>query len=198
MQDSTHDNGHKPPQTAPLETKPAFDGSRTVAEIAETLPGVAGVALGKQSIKDAGRRMAQIRGLKPGSSSIRSTFMIEEILTRLTDGETITSITCDPHMPAPRTLWGWCDRDEKLAADIASAQARGQRVLADLRLNIAAGGEFSTGDARRDEILIKAINSNLAQRNRAEFGDRIAVDQTVSVAPVMLPIIPRLEDFDND
>lgn len=179
----------KPPQTAPLPTKPTLNGSLSVADLVETNPIVA-ATLGKQTIKDAGRRLAQIRGLKPGSSSKRTPQVIDELLTRLNNGETITSITLDEHMPAPQTLWNWCDADEKLDNAIKRAQSMGQRTLADLRLNIAAGGEFSTGDARRDEILIKAINSNIAQRNRAEFGERIAVDQTVSVAPVMLaPIV---------
>lgn len=173
-----------PPLTPPA-TIDGADGTRTIGEIVADGPGNPVLKLGKQSIKDAGRRLAQIHGLKPGSSSIRSKEMIEEMLTRLNNGETITSILCDVHMPAPRTLWNWCDADEGLSNAIKKAQAQGQRALADIRMDIAAGGTFSTGDARRDDLLIKAINANIGQRNRAEFGERVQVDhQRVNV---MLP-----------
>jgi hypothetical protein len=173
------------------------DGTRTIGEIAANGRGNPLLVLGKRTIKDAGRRMAQIRGLKPGSTSIRTVEMIEEILTRLNDGETMTSILCDSHMPAPQTLWNWCDADQELSASIAKAQAQGQRALADLRMNIAMGGEFSTGDIRRDAELIKAINANIAQRNRAEFGEQKAISISTNM-PVMLAPIPGLPDLDAE
>ncbi len=169
---------HSDPPLQPAPALAGADGTRSIAEIAEAHPGVPMVKLGKETIKDAGRRLAQIQGLKPGSSSIRSPEMIEEILTRLSIGETLTSITCDTTMPAISTLWGWCDKDEDLANAIKRAQAKGQRTLADLRLDIAAGGTFSTGDRARDELLIKAINANIAQRNRAEFGEKLQVEHS--------------------
>lgn len=176
------------------------DGTRSIAEITAEHAGVPMIKLGKQAIKDAGRRMAQIQGLKPGGSSIKTPETIAEILRRLLMGETVTSICCDVHMPATSTLWVWCRDDEKLEADIKWAQSMGQRTLADLRLDIAAGGTFSTGDTRRDELLIRAINANVAQRNRAEFGERVSVDTTHRVAPVMLPAIafPVVRTLDHD
>lgn len=192
MKENPPENAPEPSETearAKIMASLDLDGSQSIGDIVEKHPGLAAVTLGKRAIKDAGRRLAQIQGLKPGGSSIRTPEMIKELLDRLVIGETITSITCDAHMPAVSTLWNWCEADDKLDAAIKRAQAHGQRTLADLRLNIAAGGEFSTGDVRRDAELIKAINANIAQRNRAEFGERIAIDTTVSVAPVMLPTI---------
>jgi hypothetical protein len=132
--------------------------------------------LGKVIIKDIGARYRQIVGLKPGSSSIRTDEMIEEILERLIMGESMASILISEHLPAPRTMWNWCRDDEKLDQDIKWAQAMGQRMLKDITPDIAAGGVFSTGDARRDELLIKVIEKNASQRNRAEFGERVQVD----------------------
>lgn len=168
------------PSTPPkrdVATLQATDGTKTVAEIVEAHAGVPMIALGKETIFDIGKRLAQISGLKPGRSSIRTPEMIDEILERLANGQTLTTITSDPHMPAHSTFWYWCDADADLASKVKAAQAVGQRVLADARLDIAAGGLFSTGDARRDEMLVKAINANIAQRNRSEFGEKVQVDQ---------------------
>lgn len=169
-------NTGMPDFTDRTEPTISFDGSQTVEELNEAHPSVPMIAKGKLAIKDIGKRLAQIRGLKPGSTSIRTDEMIEEILTRLTDGETLTSILCDEHMPAKRTLDNWCDRDMELDHSIMKAQAKGQRTLADIRLDIAQGGQFSTQDVRRDDLLIKAINANISQRNRAEFGEKVQVD----------------------
>lgn len=178
----------------------AFDGTQSIEEIVEAHPGVPMIAKGKLAIQDIGRRMAQMRGLKPGSTSIRTVEMIDEILERLTDGETLTSILLDDHMPARRTLDGWCDKDEELGTAIVKAMASGQHVLADIRLDIAQRGIFSTQDARYDEMLIKAINANIAQRNRRDFGEHKHVDMTVSTPTVMLaPLdLPEIDDSEFD
>ena len=155
--------------TAPLS------GALTVAEIVKDNP-IKLAQLGKTAIADLGARLRQIAALKPGGSSIRTNEMIDSMMDRLMAGETMTSILTDPLMPGVSTFWGWCKRDADLDRRVKEAQAIGQRTLADMRMNIAAGGEFSTGDPRRDELLIKAINANIAQRNRPEFGERQQID----------------------
>ena len=156
-------------------SNPPLTGTFTVAEIVTDNP-IALARMGKTAIKDLGARLRQIASLKPGSSSIRTVEMIDEMVERLMGGETMTSISTDPRMPASSTVWTWCQADADLDNRLKQAQAIGQRTLADIRLNIAAGGECSTGDARRDELLIKAINANIAQRNRVEFGERQQID----------------------
>lgn len=150
-------------------------GALTVAEIVQNNP-LKMAQMGKTCIADLGARLRQIAALKPGGSSIRTVEMIDSLLDRLMSGETITSILTDPAMPGVSTFWGWCQKDSDLDRRVKEAQAIGQRTLADMRMNIAAGGEFSTGDPRRDELLIKAINANIAQRNRQEFGERQQID----------------------
>ncbi|RYF36136.1 MAG: hypothetical protein EOO38_28105, partial [Cytophagaceae bacterium] len=110
------DNFSKPCQPHPPLA--GANGTQSIAELTAEHPGVPMIKLGKQAIKDAGQRMAQIQGLKPGGSSIRTAEIIEEMLRRLLIGETVTSICCDVHMPASSTLWLWCRDDEKLEADI--------------------------------------------------------------------------------
>ncbi|MDF0540754.1 hypothetical protein PX699_00225 [Sphingobium sp. H39-3-25] len=167
-----------------MEDDTTLNGSLTVAEIVSANP-LKLAAIGKTAIQDLGSRLRQMAALKPGSSSIRTSVMIDEIIERLMGGETMTSITTDPRMPSSSTIWNWCKGDAALDRDVKEAQAIGQRALADMRMNIAMGGEFSTGDARRDELLIKAINANIAQRNRPEFGERQQVDVRQAVQYVL-------------
>lgn len=161
-----------PPKDAPS----VLDGSLSVEELSRMTGTRDVLVMGKATIKDAGAKLRQIIGLKPGSTSIRTPEMIDEIVDRLMFGESLVSITADPRMPAHSTLWNWRDADPALDDRIRKAQARGAHMLVDIKLDIAQGGFFSTGDARRDEIYIKAIDKNVSLRNRAEFGERVQVD----------------------
>ncbi len=114
-----------------------------------------------------------------GAPTVRTEAIIQDILERLSCGETLTSITADAEMPAHSTLYLWTNADPELDQAIARASAYGQRVLMDATLDIAAGGRFSTQDPRRDELLIKAITTIAAKRNRADFGDKLTVDQRI-------------------
>lgn len=189
------DTPHKHPKSVE-----GLDGSLTIAEIVPSLSSNAQMVLGKQSIKDIGARYRQIIGLKPGSSSIRTVEMIEEMVERLILGESMTSILVSPHMPAPRTIWGWCRDDPALDEEVKWATAMGQRLLKDVTTDIAAGGIFSTGDARRDELLIKVIEKNASQRNRREFGDRVQVDHKSVVVnlPQWSTEVSSKQDADED
>ncbi|MBD8734908.1 terminase small subunit-like protein [Sphingomonas sp. CFBP 13706] len=176
-----------------MDEKPAFDGTRTFAEISAESIGTGNgrdlQTLGRQTVTDMATRLRMLHNLKPGSSSIRTPAMIDEILDRLKSGQSVTVICLDDHMPAHSTFYNWCDKDDWLDEQRIRAQAIGQRTLADLRIMIAQGGDWSTGDRQRDELLIKAINTNIAQRNRTEFGEQSRVEVTHSIAPVVLPMI---------
>jgi hypothetical protein len=151
-----------------------FDGTRRIDEI--EMNDLRAVTLGKHNIQDIGRRLAQIRGLKPGGESIRTEAMIDEIIERLRNGETQLSICLDPHMPANSTVWNWREKDEILDARIRKAQAQGQHTLRDATIMIAMRGELSTNDVHRDALLIRTIEKNIQQRNRPEFGDKVEVE----------------------
>ncbi|MEK7454721.1 MAG: hypothetical protein AABZ76_07335 [Pseudomonadota bacterium] len=161
-----------PPKDAPS----VLDGSLSIEELSQMNSGRDLLVMGKATIKDAGAKLRQIMGLKPGSSSIRTPEMIDEIVDRLLFGESLTSINTDPRMPAVGTLWNWRDADPALDDRIRKAQQRGAHMLVDIKPDIAQGGIFSTGDARRDELYVKVIDKNVSLRNRAEFGERVQVD----------------------
>lgn len=177
-----------------------LDGSLSIGEMLPDPSAIDGRKLGKQMIKDIGARYRQIQGLKPGSTSIRTPEAIEEIIERLKMGETLSSILLDYHLPKTSTFWNWCQADDVLNDRVKEAQAIGQRALKDLVLDIAAGGSFSTGDTRRDELLIKAIDRNASQRNRGEFGEQSKVSVEHHIPTVVLPTIalPSSQEHSDD
>lgn len=179
--------------------KPALTGTRTVAEIVQDDPQHI-ATYGKQSIEDIGMRVAQISGLKPGSSSIRTKAMINEILERLIMGQSLTAISFLKHMPARSTLAYWMRDDPVLRDDIRWAESEGQEVLADIRTNIAMKGIFASQDPRYDEMLIRAINVNIGQRNRARFGERQSVTVEHTLPSVVLPgiALPSANGIEDD
>lgn len=88
-------------------------------------------------------------------------------------GDALASIMSDTHMPSIRAFYNWCRNDDALNDEYRWAQALGQRTLKDFTYDIAMGGIYNTGDVRRDELLIKVMDKNASQRNRAEFGYRV-------------------------
>lgn len=143
----------------------------------------------KRLVKDLGAHLRQIAALKVGSATIRTPEKIAAIIERLCSGETLLSITMDPMMPGHSTLYDWIDADPELDAAVQRAREIGAHIMFDAKTDVAMGGALSTGDRQRDELLIKVLDQAATKRNRAAFQDRVAVDATHSIAPVVLPAI---------
>ncbi|SEJ87288.1 hypothetical protein SAMN05518849_11668 [Sphingobium sp. AP50] len=164
-----------------------LDGTLTVEELSAIKAADQVSVMGKQTIRDIGARARQIAGLKPGSKTIRTPELIDEIVDRLRYGEALASIASDPTMPAYTTIWNWREADPDLDSLIRRSEAVGQHFLVDIQQDIALAGVFSTGDRLRDEFLNRTIDKNVGRRNRAEFGERVQVDQS--------PVVINLPDW---
>ncbi len=96
------------------------------------------------------------------------------------------------------TLTAKCKRDDafneryKLALESAYVS-----IAEDIRMVTRGVPGYSTGDVRRDELVAKydlALARSLANRI---FGERVSIDQTVTLAPVILPSIAMPDDDDD-
>lgn len=63
--------------------------------------------------------------------------VIEELLEKLTAGQSLTAICADKRMPARRTVYDWIDNDDDFSARFHASRARGVHALADECLTIA-------------------------------------------------------------
>lgn len=131
---------------------------------------------GRTAIADIG---AELRKPKLGAPTIRSEMVDSEIFERLVGGESLLSITYDDRMPSWITVNNWRLADQAFNEAVTRGMMIGQHVLMDVVQDIARGGRFSTGSTERDKLLIATIMNVASKRNRAEFGDKLQVDQRV-------------------
>lgn len=76
-------------------------------------------------------------GRPPGSGSKYTLALADEIVTRLSAGETLRAICRDVHMPSWRAIYDWLEAHPDFAARIAIARDLGYDAIAEEALHIA-------------------------------------------------------------
>ena len=96
-----------------------------------------------------------------GRPSIRTDEMIEEIIDRVSDGETMTAICQDDHLPTRRAIHKWRRKDQKLDAEMFTAELRGIMVHADIAANVQLkiANDEMTCDAKKLQAMVTAANN---------------------------------------
>lgn len=121
--------------------------------------------------------------------------MIEEILRRVTDGESVVALCKEPHLPHRQTWYEWVRGDEKLADQYRIAQeARAELLFEELDeiANNASNDWMRSNDpdneawrVNKDHIMRSRLRwDNLRwkmQRLDRRYGDRQAVDLNANV-----------------
>ena len=96
-----------------------------------------------------------------------------EIVDRITEGETLADICRDDHMPGYRTVFDWEERHEDFSANITRARKYGYDQIANGTRRVARGDHGSTGDVQRDKLIIDTDLKLLAKWDK-RYGDKIA------------------------
>jgi hypothetical protein len=100
--------------------------------------------------------------------SIRTEDIINEILERVSTGETLTSICQDFHMPTLRALLKWCVRDNVLDDRMHRARIRGTLIQADEAVDAqraVINGSIAKDDPKRLQAIVTAANNMGHQAN---------------------------------
>lgn len=63
--------------------------------------------------------------------TIKSDVVVEEVINRLSVGETLTAICADDHLPSIRSFQMWCAADSELDDQVHRARIRGTLIQAD-------------------------------------------------------------------
>ena len=121
--------------------------------------------------------------------------LLPEICARLAQGETLSAICRDPHMPDRVTVYSWANADPVVSERIAQARAVGFDAIADECLEIAntpvVGEEVTTKpdgsqEVKRGDMLghrklqIETRLKLLAKWDPKRYGERQAVEHSVS------------------
>ena len=113
-------------------------------------------------------------GQPPGTGSIYTDELAERILSRMADGETVTSICADPDYPTFRTINRWAENVAESSEFFVSGYARAKRYqarfFAEQTLDIADSATPET--ARTCDLKIRARQWWARARLPAEFGDQ--------------------------
>lgn len=131
-----------------------------------------------------------------GRPSTRTQAIDDEIIERLSCGETLRSICRDAHMPAWQTVYLWKRTDEDFAERFARARDDGHDAIAEQALEIAdtpVTGERVEEDDKgvkvvREDMLghrklqVETRLKLLAKWNPTKYGDRQQVDMTTKKA----------------
>ena len=80
--------------------------------------------------------------------------VIEEVLERIGNGETLVSIFEDNHLPSRIAFWHWCNADKELDDLVFRAIRRGKLVHADIAAN--AQMKIMAGDHDDDPKTLQA------------------------------------------
>lgn len=99
---------------------------------------------------------------------------IEEMLRRMGEGETITSIAADPRMPSVATMWRWEEAQDELGEKITRARERGYVTRAEKAVEKAQ----SADDPAKGRLAFDADRWFLGKMCPKRFGDKQAIEHS--------------------
>ena len=103
---------------------------------------------------------------------------IEEMLSRMAEGETITSIAADPRMPGYTTIWRWENAGDNLAGRITRAREMGFVARAEKAVERAQ----SAADPVKGRLAFDADRWFLGKMCPKRFGEKQAIEHSGEVS----------------
>lgn len=142
----------------------------------------------------------QKRGNKGTPPDIKAQ-MIEEILTRISNGEPLRQICRDEKMPGWVTVYSWIDSDPNFAERFARARDKGEDAIAQECLDIAdnasndwmeyydkegesLGWKLNGDHVQRSKLRIETRLKLLAKWNPKKWGEKLAVGGAADLPPI--------------
>lgn len=124
-----------------------------------------------------------------GRPSIRTPQIDEEIIDRLSEGETLRSICRDDEMPGWRTVYRWMDEDVEFSARIACAREVGYDAIGEQALDIAddsahdtklteRGVACDTEWVARSKLRVETRLKLLAKWSPKKYGEKSSMEVT--------------------
>lgn len=109
-----------------------------------------------------------------GRPSVFSQRILDKIVAALSEGTPLAHVCRQPGMPAARTVSDWIERHPEVSAAIARARDAGEDVIAANLRDVARGNKRkgSTGDVRRDKLIVWTDLQLLSKWNPKKYGDR--------------------------
>lgn len=129
--------------------------------------------------------------------------MFNEICDRISEGESMSEICCDLHLPHRLTVLRWLREDEASNGPLRNSYAQAKEAYADLMAekirveseterptesvsNSAKMGPMVTksDNVQRSKLIVEALKWTMAKTAPKKWGDRIAVEHSGSVQQI--------------
>lgn len=125
---------------------------------------------------------------RPGQPTKRTPELIQEICLDMACGDSLLVVCQRPDMPGYSTVMRWCQNDDTLLETFDRAREMTAYTIDEVNELIARKiAPFSTGDFRRDELLVSINNQRKRHLNKKRFTEKVQVEH--SVQPVF--VMPR-------
>lgn len=97
------------------------------------------------------------------------------IIDQIEDGVPLKQICRQEGMPCARTVWYWMENNPEIAARVKQAREDGWDAIAYRCREIARGrpGSDSTGDVKRDKLIVETDLKLLAKWDPKRYGDKL-------------------------
>lgn len=116
-------------------------------------------------------------------ATLRTPEIVDDVLERISKGETLASICRTPGYPATRTFYDWVEADADLSARFARARKVGFDAIADETMAIAdlppaysqseGGSRIDAGDIQHRKLQIETRLKLLAKWDPKRYGDKL-------------------------
>jgi cytochrome P450 len=110
-----------------------------------------------------------------------------EICQRIADGETMTAIAREPHMPTRETVRVWRRDRPAFSAAFARARVEGMEALAD---DIVSISDDRSGDVQRDRLRVDTRKFLMSKIAPHVYGDKLEHSGTVTMGHVQITDTP--------
>ena len=138
-------------------------------------------------VADQRKELSAINNAPNRKYIVRSPELEQQILNRLAGGESLLRICRDDNMPNRATVMAWVAGDSDFATQYWQAHQYNAMFLVETMLDVAEGGELSTGDMERDKLKVNVLKWMASKYNRTAFGDQVDVKHSTDTIQINLP-----------
>ncbi|MBY0355654.1 MAG: hypothetical protein K2Q12_08000 [Rickettsiales bacterium] len=112
----------------------------------------------------------------------RSDEVIDEILNRITNGESVRKICTGEDMPNPRTWLRWCDDDAELAARCARAREHQAEVMDGRIMEVVEGVLDKTIEPDVARVALSGLQWRASKLAPKRYGAKLDVEGEVKLS----------------
>lgn len=123
-------------------------------------------------------KTSEEKGRPIGRPSIKTPELVQAMMVRLMEGETLRAICREPDMPSRETVYRWLFEDRDFSDQYTKAREVGAEAVFEQTLEIADNDDYEA--VQRDRLRVDTRKWFLAKMMPRKYADKVQVDNTHS------------------